>query len=443
MKRTCLLLLFILAADHNYMVPAVVAEDWVQFQFDARHSGNAANRKVALNDLGLQGAVALSDGIYTAPVVADGKVYSVDGAGVAYCLDVASLQVLWKFAGKGGPQNCNNVSSPAIAGGYLHFGTTAGFYYVLDRATGAVVAEIDCHEPVFSTPVVGANRVYFATLGSRVYALKPDGGVVWQWDFVKEVIGLQGNRWSGEDWLAFHGARVTWRDHFVCSRDICLIDRTLILPVGGRTLFLEDAGDAARLRGTGKIPNLDGDEFPATFGQSADEAGRVYVQWHRRDNVGRVDILRLEGDAVKTGAFVPGTETSIRQESLLSFAPVSIRGNEVFRVRPENGAGLCRHRSGEKRPQVLCGKPAISPPVLTQNHALYGGLDGALHVVPLDGGRAAAFPTALGAPITLRWRSRMAGSSFRARTAVSTSSAPAAMPARRTPLPRLGRSAVR
>jgi len=394
MKTTLFLTLFVLAA-----VPAA-AEDWVQFQFDARHSGNAADRKIALDGLGLEGAVALSDGIYTAPVVADGKVYAVDGSGVAWCLDAASLKVLWKFASKGGPPNCNNVSSPVIAGKYLHFGTTAGLYYVLDRATGAVVAQIDCHEPVFSTPVVGADRVYFATLGSRVYALEPDGTVVWQWDFVEQVLGFRGNRWSGADWLAFRGERVTWRDHFVCSRDICLVDRTVVMPAGGRTIFLEDAGSSPKLRAVGLIPNLNGDEFPATFGQSADEAGNVYVQWHRRDNTGRVDILRLEGDALKTGAFVPGTETSIRTEGLLSFAPVSVRGSEVFRVRPENGVGLCRHRLGEKGRHVLCEKPSISPPVLTRDHAIYGGLDGALYVVPLDGGQSAAFPTAFGAPIS-------------------------------------------
>ena len=324
------------------------AEDWPQFQFNARHSGNAADRTIAPDNLGLQGAVALSDGIYTSPVVADGKVYVVDGAGVAWCLDAASLEVVWKFASKGGAQNCNNVSSPVVAGGFLHFGTTSGFYYVLNRATGAVVAEIDCQEPVFSTPVAGKDRVYFATLGSRVYSLKHDGGVVWQWDFVKEVIGFHGNRWSGEDWVAFRGDRVTWKDHFVCSRDICLLDRTVVVPAGGRTLFLEDTGDAPKLRATGEIPNVAGNEFPATFGQSADDAGNVYVQWHRRDNAGRVDIMRLEGGVLKTGEFVPGTETNIRMEGLLSFSPVSIRGSDVFRVRPENGLGLQPASDGRK-----------------------------------------------------------------------------------------------
>lgn len=376
------------------------AEDWPQFQFNARHSGNAEDRAIDANRLGLLRAVPLSDGVYAAPVVAGGRVYVVDGSGAAWCLDAGSLETVWKFQSKGGSQNCNNVCSPAVAGKYLHFGTTAGFYYVLDRATGTVAAEIDCGEPIFSTPVVGKDRVYFATLGSRVFAMEPNGKVVWKWDFVADELGFSGNRWSGHDWLQFRGQRVTWKDHFVCSRDICLVDRTVVVPAGGRTLFLEDAGSAPKLKATGKIPDLDGKEFPATFGQSADDAGNVFVQWHRRDNVGRVDVLRLDGDAMKTGPFVPGTDTNIRIDALLSFAPVSVRGGDVFRSRPENGQGLCRHRTGEKETQTLSTRASICPAVLTKNHAIHCGLDGVVELIPLEGGKAVELKTAGNAAIS-------------------------------------------
>ncbi|MCB1088882.1 MAG: PQQ-binding-like beta-propeller repeat protein, partial [Verrucomicrobiae bacterium] len=249
------------------------ADDWPQFMYDARHSGNAADHDIAPGELGLAGVAALSDGIYTSPVVAGGNVYVLDGSGLVWCLDADTLEVRWKFQSKGGPQNVNNVSSPAVAGDRLHFGTTSGYYYVLDRHTGKIVTEIDCRESIFSTPAVGRDRVYFATLGSRVFAVTYDGEQVWEWDFVKEVIGFQGNRWSGEDWVGFRGDRVTWKDHFVCSRDLCLVDKTVVIPAGGRTLFLEDTGGAPKLKATGEIPNFSGSEFPATFGQSADADG--------------------------------------------------------------------------------------------------------------------------------------------------------------------------
>ncbi|MDF1743421.1 MAG: PQQ-binding-like beta-propeller repeat protein [Gimesia sp.] len=259
--------------------------------------------------------------------------------------------------------------------------------------------EIDCGEPIFSAPVVNKNRVYFATLGAQVYAVEPDGAVVWTWDFVKEVVQFKGNRWSGADWLAHRKDRVTWRDHFVCSRDICLAGNTIVIPAGGRTVFLEDAGTKPRLRSVGEIPKYAGSEYPATFGQSADEAGNVYVQWHRRDNAGRVEKLRLEGDKLQAD-YIKGTQTSIRDPGLLSFASVSIRGNDVYRVRPEAGLGLCRHAIGEEKTEVLCKAASICSPVLTRDHAIYGGLDGKLYVVPLKGGKTLTFTTTYDAPIT-------------------------------------------
>ena len=381
------------------LLPSANAEDWLQFKYDARHSGNVPARNIRL-PLKLVGAVPLTDGVYTSPVVADNRIYIVDGSGVAFCIDAKSLEVVWKVATDGGKDNCNNVSSPAIAGRFLHFGTMAGYYYVLDLENGKVVQRIDCKDPIFSTPVVGKNRTYFATLGSQVYAVENDGTVAWTWDFVKEVIGFPGNRWSGEEWHKFKEGRVNWRDHFVCSRNLAMYDNIVVIPAGGRTVFLEDQGKQPKLRIVGTIPRQNGSEYPAAFGQSIGEDGSVYVQWHRRDNVGRVEILKLQGDKLQASS-VPATLTAIDLPGLLSFTSVAIRGKDVYRVRPEDGFGLCRHSPGEEVPQHLFDAPSICPPILLKDHAVYGGLDGSLHVVPLSGkGIAWSFKTAFGSPIT-------------------------------------------
>ena len=377
--------------------------DWSQLQGGASRSGNAPDVSLR-TPLGLVATIPLTDSVYASPVVSDGKVYVIDGAGVVFAIDAKTHKTVWRFATGGGPGNCNNVAAPAVVGDYVHVATVAGYYYILDRNSGDVVRRIDCREPILSAPAVGTGRVYFATLGAQVYAVQPDGEIVWTWDFVKEVIKFDGNRWSGKDWLSHRRGRVTWRDHFVCSRDICLVGKTVVIPAGGRTVFLDDAGDGPKLRTVGVIPSYAGSEYPATFGQSADEAGNVYVQWHRRDNAGRVEIMRLDGDKVKT-RFVEGTETSIRRLGLLSFSPVSIRGKDVYRVRPEHGVGLCRHTVGKKQPVVLSAAASVSPPVITHNYAVYGGLDGKLHVVPLDDGKddgvkRLSLATAFGAPIT-------------------------------------------
>jgi len=380
------------------LTAAAADESWLQFKYDCRHSGNVPDRSV-ITPLGLTGAVPLTDAIFTAPVVADGRIYVVDGAGVAFCIDAATLRIIWKFPTRGGKANCNNISSPAIAGRYLHFGTMAGFYYVLDADSGTVVKEIACGEPIFSAPVVANGRVYFATLGSQIYALEPDGTVCWKWDFVKEIMGFTGNRWSGEDWCKHKKGRVTWRDQFCCSRNIAMYDKTLVVPAGGSAVCLEDMGSNAKLRGMGLVPAYAGSERPATLGISIGEDGALYRQWHRRDNTGRVEIIRIRDRKVKTG-YVSGTQTEINRPGLLSFCSVSLRGQDVYRCRPEEGFGFCKHSPG-KPALYLGGYPSIAPPILFRDVGVYGGLDGGLYVVPLSGsGKAWSFKTAFGKAIS-------------------------------------------
>ena len=229
------------------LLTVVVWADWPQLQGDDGRSGNAPG-EVLKAPLGLLAAVALTDGVQAAPVVADGVVYVIDGSGVVHGIDIASAQVRWRFKTEGGAGNCNNVAAPAVIGKYLHVATTAGFYYVLERRTGKVINRLDLGEPILSAPAVGNGRVYCATLGARVFALSPKGEVAWEWDFVKEEVGFKGNRWLGADWVKFRGDRVTWKDHFVCSRDICLIGKTVVMPAGGRTVFLEDAQNRSSAR---------------------------------------------------------------------------------------------------------------------------------------------------------------------------------------------------
>ena len=370
---------------------ATAGEEWLQFKYDCRHSGNVPDRSIS-TPLGLIGAVPLTDAIFTSPVVANGRIYVVDGAGAVFCIDAATLKIVWQFQSPGGKANCNNVSSPAVAGHYLHFGTMAGSYFVLDAASGAVVKQITCGEPILSSPVAANNRVYFATLGSKVYAIEPDGKICWVWDFVKERLGFSGNRWSGQDWYKHKGGRVTPGEQFCCSRDPAMYGKMLVIPAGGSVVWLEDAGDGAQIRAV-QVPQN------TTLGMSIGETGAVYRQWTLLDNGGRVDILRLRDGKVVSES-VPGTATDIRG-GLLSFCSVSVRSEDVYRCRPQERFALCRHSPGQKEPEYLGGYPSIVPPILLRDSAVYGGLDGNIYVVPLsDKSKVWSFRTAFGKAIS-------------------------------------------
>src|SRR5262245_4367432 len=132
---------FTLAIPLILSAAAVRAGDWPQLQGDALRSGNAEGAALK-TPLGLAGAVPLTDGIYAAPVIADGKVFAVDGSGVVSAIDAQTLKVLWRFTTRGGPGNCNNVAAPAGRGKYGHGGTTAAYICVLDTDTCAALREV-------------------------------------------------------------------------------------------------------------------------------------------------------------------------------------------------------------------------------------------------------------------------------------------------------------
>ncbi|MGB1925876.1 MAG: PQQ-binding-like beta-propeller repeat protein, partial [Rubripirellula sp.] len=379
-NRICTIVLSLLL-----QVSFIYCGDWPQRLGNALRSGDASRESLESN-FRIVTALPLSDAVMASPVISDNLLIAVDAAGVVHAFDTNRFVKKWTHATHQGAGNCNNVSSPVLVDGYVHVGTMSGKYVVLDQSTGELIREIDCGEPIFASPVVDSNRVYFTTLGAVTRAVSPRGDLIWSWDFVEEVIGFRGNRWSGADWLSFRGDRVTWRDHFVCSRDICMTDRTLAIPAGGRTVFLRDAGEKAELIEVGTIPSYAGTEYPATFGQSMDRDGNVYVQWHRRDNAGRVEVFQLgeflrhgdepgssearfhrekqrDGSLIKSHS-LSTTETSIDKHGLLGFSSPTVRGDSLYRVKPEMGAGLLEHDLVSGETKLLHPKPGLASPVL-------------------------------------------------------------------------------
>ena len=62
------------------------------------------------------------------------------------------------------------ISSPAISGRSVYFGSTDGTFYALDTETGKKMWSYDLGAPVNSSPAVSGNAVYIASFDGTVYA---------------------------------------------------------------------------------------------------------------------------------------------------------------------------------------------------------------------------------------------------------------------------------
>ena len=174
------------------------ASDWPQFKRDAARTGDAADETLVF-PLQRVLAVRFSAPIYASAAVVGEKVYAVDQRGLLACIDRAAQRVLW-HARIGGV--CN-LSSPAVAGGKVFVGSTAGYLLILDAATGKESARVPAEGGIIAAPAVANDAVYFCSFNGRLSKVDFSGKLVWSYDggkasereFVVEGKGL--SLWAG------------------------------------------------------------------------------------------------------------------------------------------------------------------------------------------------------------------------------------------------------
>ena len=137
--------------------------------------------------LGLLGAVPLSDAVVTAPVVAAGRAVVGRRLGHSLRLRRHNAEALVETLPRGGPANCNNVSSPRWPAATCTSARWPACTTCSTPLPGRLSARSTAASRSSARPWSPASRVYFATLGTRVYALGPDGTICWIWDFRRGI----------------------------------------------------------------------------------------------------------------------------------------------------------------------------------------------------------------------------------------------------------------
>ncbi len=130
----------------------------------------------------------------SSPAIAGGRVYVGSGDGNLYALELETGRRLWQFATGGRVR-----SSPAIDGGVVYVGSMDGKLYALDAATGELRwtfqtagVSIDSERVGFdrrsivSSPAVTGGLVFFGSRDARLYAVDRKTGAE-RWRFGHRV----------------------------------------------------------------------------------------------------------------------------------------------------------------------------------------------------------------------------------------------------------------
>jgi len=128
------------------------------------------------------------------PVVADGRVFTLDVRAEARAFDAATGRQIWRRPLA--PRNDDDGilgGGIAVAGGRLFVTTGFGFVIALDAATGEEVWRRTAGGPMRAAPTVLGERIYVVNIANQLTALAADDGrLLWSNTGIAETAGLLG-----------------------------------------------------------------------------------------------------------------------------------------------------------------------------------------------------------------------------------------------------------
>ena len=130
------------------------------------------------------------------PVVAGGKVYTIDTVGSVRAHDAATGAAVWaaRFGDAKGNENILYGGGVAVDGGRVYATNGFGFVAALDAATGAVAWTVRPGGPLRGAPTVADGNVYVISQDNQIFSLKAtDGSTAWSAAAALEVAGVFGN----------------------------------------------------------------------------------------------------------------------------------------------------------------------------------------------------------------------------------------------------------
>jgi FOG: WD40-like repeat len=181
-------------------LPAAVANsDWSQSGGSPSKSvgqvalGTALGRVFAVN---AGRGSSLTARLAAAPIVANGKVFTIDTIGTVRAFDARNGAQLWATQTPSERANQSSLYGGGIAfdNGRLYATNGLGFVAALDERNGGMLWKVRPGGPLRGAPTVANNAVYVISQDNQIYSLnEADGSTGWSQAASLEIAGIFGS----------------------------------------------------------------------------------------------------------------------------------------------------------------------------------------------------------------------------------------------------------
>jgi outer membrane protein assembly factor BamB len=188
-----------LAGTAVVLPAAATNADWAQ------PGGNAAKSMGHLtlgSALGQAWRASIGEGsgnkvqLAAAPVVADGKIFTIDTRAVVRAISPENGATLWQtqVRGENAPEAALFGGGVSFDNGRLYATNGAGYAAALDPGNGAIHWTVKPGGPLRGAPTIANDNVYVVSQDNQLYALNPATGATrWTGAAAAEIAGVFGN----------------------------------------------------------------------------------------------------------------------------------------------------------------------------------------------------------------------------------------------------------
>ena len=145
--------------------------------------------------VGIGSGTTLRARLASAPVIADGRVYTIDTQSTVRAFDATSGASVWSTRFGTDPKNNNALfgGGVAVEGGRVFATNGLGFIAALDARNGGIVWQVRPGGPLRGAPTVAGDTLYAMSQDNQIYSLKTaDGATNWSNAAALEIAGVFG-----------------------------------------------------------------------------------------------------------------------------------------------------------------------------------------------------------------------------------------------------------